>query len=57
MNAADIVRLLDMVVSLAVKAGISLTRYQSMKDASGGALTDEQVDELVAESRQAVEDI
>ena len=57
MNAVDIVRLLDMIVSLAMKAGISLQRYQQMKDASGGALTDEQVDQLVSESRQAVDDI
>lgn len=57
MNAADIVRLLDMIVSLAMKAGISLQRYQQMKDANGGALSDEQVDQLVDESRQAVDNI
>jgi mevalonate kinase len=55
MNAIEIVRLLDAIVGLAMSAGISLARYQAMKDASGGTLTDEQIQELAADAKKAVD--
>lgn len=55
MNALEIIRLLDAAVNLAAKAGVSIARYQELKDASGGTLTDEQIEQLAQESDAAVE--
>lgn len=55
MNTLELVRALDAVVNLAASVGISLARYAALKDASGGALTDEQIADLAAEARSSVE--
>lgn len=54
MNTLEIIRLLDAAMALAIKAGISVSRYQEMREQSGGSLTDEQVEELARESDAAV---
>lgn len=54
MNTLEIVRLLDAIVALALRAGISIARYQELREQSGGNLTDEQVEQLAQESEDAV---
>jgi hypothetical protein len=55
MGTLEIIRLLDYVVSLASRVGISVAKYQEMRNASGGNLTEEQVSQLAAEADEARE--
>lgn len=58
MSAVEIVRLLDMIMGIAIRAGISITRYKEMIDENGGGpLTDEQIAELAGEAHDAVDSI
>lgn len=50
MGTLEIIRLLDYVVNVAAKIGINFAKYNEMRDASGGNLTPEQVNELANEA-------
>ena len=54
MNTLEVVRVLDAAVALALKAGVSIARYQELREQAGGNLTDEQVEQLARESDDAV---
>lgn len=49
-----VIRLLDMAVNVAVNAGVSWTKYQTLKSESGGELTDEQIQQLADEAQSAI---
>lgn len=54
MSALEVIRVLDAVVALAASAGVSIARYQELREQSGGSLTPEQVEQLARESDEAV---
>jgi hypothetical protein len=57
MTAIEIVQLLDLVVSIAIRSGISVAQFHAMREASGGNLTKEQVEELAKAARVKVADL
>ena len=50
-----IIHALNALMNLAVDAGISITKFNDMREQSGGNLTDEQVEELANEADAAVD--
>ena len=54
----EAIRLLNVSISLAQRLGINLAKYNAMRELSeDGELTQEQIDQLASEARQAVNDL
>ncbi len=54
MSALQIVQLVNMVLNLAANAGINLARLNAMRELNGGSLSDEQLEQLAQEAKDAV---
>ena len=55
MTALQIVQLLDLAVQVAQHAGVSMARYNAMRESSAsGRLTPEQLQQLAEEARQSL---
>lgn len=55
MNALELVRALDALLTVAISAGINIAKLTALREASGGTLTIEQIQELAAEARQSID--
>lgn len=53
----QIVQLLHGIVSVAASMGISLDRYKQLHDASGGKITDADLQTLAKEAQDAIDDM